>query len=307
MATLAETRSDANTPSPIVADLVAGVVLEVSDLAATRAFYEPIFRDGSGDWTEGRRNLAFKRGRQSIEFVQKAHPRTLSDGGNHQAYRVRRNRLDPLLAELTRAGHQVDWWREDHPSERTPSAYLLDPSGNRVQLVPSDNGSLLLDHVAVEVFEFDYVEYVYLKALNGRVDYYHGWKIEDYDDARAWAAGDDPAAPWTRRDNPGWTDFRDQGRGNPNLRVARPNTHEFIGYGDTRVCLVSATRIVQEPPEEMIKGTPRVIFHTPQPIAEVAASLSASLPITFEQQGKSAFIKDPDGNFLELRCDRLST
>jgi predicted enzyme related to lactoylglutathione lyase len=304
MATLTQANRGSSAQPPVVADLLAGVVLEVSDLAATRAFYEPIFRDGSGVWSEGRRNLTFQRGRQSIEFVQKTRPQTFSDGGNHQAYRVRRSRLDSILAELTRAGHQVDWWREDHPSERTPSAYLQDPSGNRVQLVPSDDGSLLLDHVAVEVFEFDYVEYVYLKALNGRVDYYHGWKIEDYDDARAWASGDDPAAPWTRRDNPGWTDFRDQGRANQNLRVARPNTHEFIGYGDTRLCLLSATRIVQEPPEEMIKGTPRAVFHTAQPIAEVAAALPASLPIPFEHQGRSAFIQDPDGNFLELRCDK---
>ena len=304
MATLTQSPDRAEPSGPIAADLLAGVVLEVSDLTATRAFYGPIFRDAAGDWSESRRNLTFRSGRQSIEFVLRARPRTLADGGNHQAYRVRRNRLESLVAELTRAGHQVEWWREDHPKERTPSAYLQDPSGNRVQLVASDDRSLLLDHVAVEVFEFDYVEYVYLKALGGRVDYYYGWKIEDYDDARAWASGDDPAAPWTRRDNPGWTDFRDQGRGNPNLRVARPNTHEFVGYGDTRICLVSATKVRQEPPEEMIKGTPRAVFHTRQPIAEVVASLSATLPIPFEHQGRSAFLKDPDGNFLELRCDR---
>lgn len=303
MATLTQSPNRAGSSGGVVTDLIAGVTLEASDLAATRAFYDPIFRDAGGDWSEGRRNLTFRARRQTIEFVLKARPRTFADAGNHQAYRVRPSRLESLVAELTRAGHAVDWWREDHPAERKPSAYLLDPSGNRVQLVASDNPSVLLDHAAVEVFEFDYVEHVYLDNLGGQIDYYHGWKIEDYDDARAWAAGDDPCAPWTRRDNPGWTDFRDNGRANPNLRVARPNTHEFIRFGDTRLCLISATKVRQEPPEEMVRGTPRVVLHSGQPAAEVVASLSATLPIPFEHQGRSAFLKDPDGNFLEVRSE----
>jgi hypothetical protein len=303
MATLTESKKGAPTTGGVPVDRLAGVVLEVSDLAATRAFYEPIFSDAAGEWSHGRRDLTFRARRQSIEFVLRARPRTFADGGNHQAYRVRPRRLESLVAELTRAGHPVEWWREDHPRERTPSAYLQDPSGNRVQLVPSDDQSVLLDHAAVEVFEFDYVEHVYLSALGGRIDYYHGWKIEDYDEARAWSAGDDPCAPWTRRDNPSWTDFRDQGRSNPNLRVARPNTHEFIAYGETRLGLVSATKIRQEPPEEMMRGTPRTILSTAQPISEVVATLSRTLPIPFDHQGRSAYLKDPDGNFVEVRCN----
>ena len=53
---LAPTRPE---PPAIQADLLAGVVLEVADLAATRAFYEPIFRTAPGDWHLSRRNLTY--------------------------------------------------------------------------------------------------------------------------------------------------------------------------------------------------------------------------------------------------------
>ena len=46
-------------PAPLQADLLAGVVLEVADLGATRAFYEPIFRTARGDWRSSHRGLTF--------------------------------------------------------------------------------------------------------------------------------------------------------------------------------------------------------------------------------------------------------
>lgn len=295
-------RPQLSAEGPFAANLVAGVVLEAGNLAVTRAFYEPIFRDAPGEWEQGPRRLTFRGGPQTITFVQRARPRTLSDSGQHQAYRVRRERLGALARELAAAGVQVDWWREDPPAERTPSAYLHDPSGNRVQLMPSEKDGLLLDHVAFEVHEFDYCEVLYRNALGGQLDYYFGWRVEDHAEAKAWATGDDPCAPWTRRDNPNWTDFRDAGQRDTTMRVPRPNTQVFWRYGETRVGLISATKVRQEPPEEIIRGTPRVVLRTTAP-AEVAMShLTATLPIPFQHHGTTAFLRDPDGNFVELRC-----
>src|SRR5205823_12768458 len=61
---------------------------------------------------------------------------------------------------------------------------LHDPSGNRVQLMASDDTGLLLDHAAVEVHEFDYCEMVYRNALGGQMESYHAWRVEDFDDAK---------------------------------------------------------------------------------------------------------------------------
>jgi hypothetical protein len=288
--------------APLQADLLAGVVLEVADLVATRAFYERIFRDAPGTWRETRRSLTFHCPPQTIRFVQRARPRTLADSGQHQAYRVPSGRLRALAADLESAGHQVDWWREDRPPERQLSTYLHDPSGNRVQLMASDEDGLLLDHASVEVHEFDYCEVVYRAALGGQMDYYHAWRVEDFDEARQWAAGDNLCASWTRRDNPSWTDFRDAGRRDSSLRVARPNTQVFWRYGPTVVGLISATKVRQEPPEELIRGTPRLVLRTGQTPEAAVASLSATLPIPFQHQGRSTYVRDPDGNFVELRC-----
>lgn len=301
MATLAPAAAR-SAQGPVPVDLLMGVRLEVADLDAAHIFYDLIFRDAAGEWRQDGRALTYQAGPQSIEFVRRARPRTFSDGGQHQAYRVRAARLPSLLDELAAAGARVEWWREDHPAERAVGPYLQDPSGNWVQLMASDDSGPLLAHAAIEIHEFDYCEYLYVRELGGGVEYYCGWRIEDQEEARAWGAGDDPCAPWTRRDNPGWNDFRDQGTRDPNLRVPRPNTQLFIQYGRTLLGLISATKTRQEPPEEQITGTPRLIFRARQSAANAAAYL-ATEPIPFERRAQSIFLRDPDGNFVELRCD----
>lgn len=302
MAAPATARNSAQ-PAPIDADLLAGVILEVSNLSATRAFYEPIFRDAQGRWVEGRRQLGFHAGPQRIEFIERPRPRTFAGGGYHQAYRVRPNRLHRLVDELVKAGHEANWWREDRTEERTATAYFHDPSGNIVQLVSSDDQSLTLDHAAIEVHAHDYCEHVYVKTLGGTVTYYHGWRLEDEADAKRWGAGDDPCAPWTRRDNPGWYDLVGHTGPAGSVKVPRPTTQVFISFGPTAMGMISATRVRQELPEEIIKGTPRLVFRTQRSPAQAVASIASVLPIPFEHEGRSAYIRDPDGNFAELRCE----
>jgi hypothetical protein len=85
------------------------------------------------------------------------------------------------------------------------------------------------------------------------------------------------------------------------MRVPRPNGQVFISYGETRTVLISATRVWQEPPEEQVRGTPRLVFQTRQPADKVEALLS-SLPIPRQRVGRRFFLRDADGNFAELVC-----
>jgi catechol 2,3-dioxygenase-like lactoylglutathione lyase family enzyme len=312
---------DRNAPPPVRADVLAGVVLEVQDLASTRAFYDQIFRASPGEWQERRGRLLYQCGLQTIEFVQRAQPRTFADGGHHQAYRVPRGHFRRLVDELPAQNVPVDWWREDHPSEREVTAYVHDPSGNRVQLIASDGDGPLLDHAAVEVFMFDYCEYLYVSALGAEVDFYYGWRTVEHEEAKQWATGDDPCAPWTRRDNPNYRDFLIEDPATGELRparfsdqlgvdrpaapprVARPNGQVFLSYGDSRVVLVSATKVRQEPPEDQAKGTPRLVLQTEQSADEAAAGLAA-YPFPQRREGRNLFLRDADGNFVQLICGR---
>lgn len=309
----------AATTSQLRAEQLVGVVLEVADLSSTRAFYEPIFADARGQWIEEESRLVFHTPHEEVAFVRRRRPRTFPDGGHHQAYRVRRERVTGLADQLVGAGHHVDWWREDHSSERGISPYVLDPSGNRIQLVPMDQDGQLLDHVAIEVYEFDYCEYLYVTTLQGEIDHYHGWRTVDVEEATLWAEGDDPCAPWTRRDNPHYRDYLvtdpETGELRPprfagelgvaapdrQMRVARPNGQVFISYGPTRLALISATKVRQEPPEEQVKGTPRLVFRVAVGAAEAEARLATTVN-PYRRDGPSVYVRDADGNFCELRC-----
>ncbi|HEY3117409.1 MAG TPA: VOC family protein [Chloroflexota bacterium] len=297
---------------------LSGIVLEAADLAATRAFYEPIFTHHSGTWEQSANRLLFSTPTESVEFVRHARPRTYQGGGYHQAYRVPAAKLKQLAQSYASAGSALEWWREDHPDERVPSPYLEDPSGNRVQLVASDQNGRLIDHVAVEVYEFDYCEYLWVTTLGGNVQYYHGWRREDQIEAKQWASGDDPCAPWTRKDNPSYRDFlivdpvtgeerparfagevgAERPSGPP--KVPRPNGQVFYTYGDSRLALISATRVWQEQPEEIVKSTPRLVFDVAQDADAVAEAL-APTPIPWEREGNTIYVRDADGNFAELR------
>ncbi|MBM2813236.1 MAG: hypothetical protein HW416_3995, partial [Chloroflexi bacterium] len=92
-------------PEPAVEGLVpvhllCGAVIEVSDLAATRAFYTSVLRDTRGTWEEGEDCLAFACGAQRIEFTQRDEPRTFSGRAHHYAFRVAPDRLRSVADEL---------------------------------------------------------------------------------------------------------------------------------------------------------------------------------------------------------------
>ena len=290
----------------ITLDRIAGAVIEVKDLEATRAFYDVIFESSGGSWQVHPRGMTFDRGSQRIEFVRRARPRTLSAAGQHHGYRIPRSAVATVAEAVATKERTVNWWREDHPEEREVSPYLNDPSGNLVQLVPSDGDGLLLHHVGLVVHDMEEGELVFMNALGGELDYYHGWKTEDVLDARqSWAKGNDPCAPWTRRATVSFRTHRPE----PN-----PLPQIFMRYGESIVAVILTEKRLIEPLEEVLRGTPRLVLHSPQPVDDVARYLSevrvtpvALLydggKIPFEREGQDIYFRDRSGNFLQITCD----
>jgi catechol 2,3-dioxygenase-like lactoylglutathione lyase family enzyme len=291
---------------PLQIDAVAGVVLEANDLAATRDFYNVIFGDGQGEWRDDGRTLTFETARERVAFVRKPRPRTVAHAGLHTAFRVKPGRVREIADALAAAGRTVSWWREDHPSEREVTAYLEDPSGNIIQLVRADDESALVDHYYVPVEDIEHGELFYLKALRGQLDSYYGYTTEDTKEARRWAKGDDPCAPWTRN---AFISFRTH-QPNPT-----PAAQIFARFGDQYLGISLSGKRLSEPPEDLLKGTPRPILRTSQSVDEVAGYLATvrispvSLKydggkVPFRRDGQSVFLRDRSGNFFEIACGR---
>lgn len=297
-----ETERPTDQPIPAIAQRLSGVVLDASDLGRTQAFYQEIFQHAGGAWESSKTEITYRAGAQTVGFVRRGRPRTFEDdSGYHTAYRVPRARLDEIVAKLTALGAAVNWWSEDSPREQDLSAYALDPDGNRVQLVPAADGDpLLLDHATIEIFQFDYCQVIYGNGLGGTVDSYHGWRWTEQLEARRWAAGEIPSAPWTKRMNPGYRDFLVLGTKDARKGVPRPNTQVFLRYGETRIGLISATRNRQEPRPDILHGTPRLVFASDLPVSALMEELAARQPLPMERDGASVFLRDPDGNYAEI-------
>ena len=293
-------------PGSIVLDRLAGAVIEVKDLEATRAFYETIFQTADGDWQVEAKRMVFLSGRQRIEFVRRPKPRTLAVAGQHHGYRVPRSEVQRVVDELTAQGSTVNWWREDHPDEREVSPYVNDTSGNIVQLVPADGDGLLLNHAGVIVRDLEEGEVIFLNALDGELEHYYGWRTEDGIDAReVWYGGDDPCAPWTRRATVSFRTHKPEPNAIPQL---------FVRYGQSMVAVILTEKRLFEPPEEILQGTPRLVFHSPQSADDLARYLfgvrvsSVALvydggKVPVEREGRDIYFRDRSGNFLQITCD----
>lgn len=293
------------TQGPGSAEPIAGAILEVKDLGATRAFYDLLFQEAGGRWKQRRTSAVYEAGRQTIEFVRRARPKTSDATAQHHAFRVGANRMGEVVNALIRAGHGVNWWHEDHPSEQELSPYVEDPSGNCVQLVASEPDGALLDHIGLEFADLEYAEDFYVTGLGGSVDSYHGWGDEPGVDVGAWIEGDDPCAPWTR-----YTRFSFRSR------TVEPHATPqlFVGFGDTRLGLFLARAHHQESPEEVLRGTPRVLLRSSknvslhaqylaEPARAAISSRYSGRTISFEVEGTTIFFRDPGGNYVQLGCN----
>lgn len=286
-------------------NLLAGVVLEVSDLDASRRFYETIFRDAEGAWAEFRGSLRYTCGEQHVEFVRRRNPRGYAVVGQHQAYRVPPARLRPIASEIEGQGHPVNWWTEDHPAERKPTAYVDDPDGNRVQLVGAATGPFI-PHVAIVAHDLEEAEAFYTHGLGGESVYAHGFRSEDEWDADDWGTKrrNIPCAPWTRR---AIESYRTHTMG------YHPTAQVFLRFGPTYVGLVLAGRHIQCPPEDTVRGAPRLVLHTSERADAVERFFEAAdlMPVRLlvrravrmRRAGRRIFMRDFGGpNFVEVVC-----
>lgn len=283
---------------------ISGATLEVADFAVTRAFYAPIFATSGGSWDAKSKSTRFQAGTQTIEFVRRARPRSYPNAADHWSYRVRATALPPLVDQLAEQGFAPEWWHEDYPAERGLSAYLHDPTGHRVQLLPSTDGGPFLDHAALEQHDLEAAEFFYTRALGGTVTFSHGWDARDQLGLDDWMAGDDPSAPFTRRVNISYRTKRP---------APMPLAHVFVTFGSTRLGLFLAPTHRQEPAPGVVRGTPRLTLRARCSASDLEAHLRivnvspVDLKydggyVQFERAGNDLFLRDPGGHFVQVTC-----
>ena len=281
---------------------ISAVVLEVGNGARAAALY----RDVLGlDPTGSDDGIAQRCGAASIVLAERAAPRVLPDSGTHVALRMPPATLASALARAKDAGVAVHRYREDRPEEADDPAYMADPDGNRIQLVAGDAG---IDHVAVETHDLEWSETFWTLVMGGVVEFRVGWRMQDYAAAYAWGDGKDDRAPGTRRWDKRYTTIEGQ------AKMPRPNAHIFVRVGaDAVIGIYLATEHRPEPAPDAFRGTPRVVFGAPHGAVDELADRLRSIRIRpmhagasggpFERQGDALFIRDPGGNFIEVRED----
>jgi catechol 2,3-dioxygenase-like lactoylglutathione lyase family enzyme len=279
-----------------------GAILEVSDAPRAARFYGEILGLPRGTSDEG---VAFRCGDASVVLAERAAPRVLPDSGTHLALRLTADAVSAACARAEAAGIAVHRYREDRPIEEADPRYLSDPDGNRLQLVAGSDAGI--DHAAVETHDLEWSETFYTQVLGGVVEFRVGWRMQDYAAAWAWGEGKDDRAPGTRRWDKRYTTIEGQ------ARMPRPNAHVFVTLGaGVTIGLYLATEHRPEPPPDAVRGTPRLVVTASADGLEALADRLAKLrlrplraasgsPGPFERQVDRLFVRDPGGNFLELR------
>lgn len=105
---------------------------------------------------------------------------------------------------------------------------------------------------------------------------------------------------------------RDQSRGRDSgFRVSAP--HTGVKVGEALIPMFLYTEHVQEPPPEVLKGTPRLALHVSPEQFEKAQEVFLRHRVPFEGPAvhaapspvaRSIYFKDPSSNFLELCVGR---
>ena len=300
------TRPSTTAPLGLVAHY-AEVVVEVSDLARARRFYELLgltAADAAADRAHEGLRLRF-RGGDAVVLAERERPRVSPEGGTHVAFRLVPDELSAVTTRLERAGVTIQRYHEDRPAERADDRYCADPDGNRLQLVSADASGI--DHAAVETHDLEWAETFYAHVLGGQIEHRVGWRMEDYARAWEWGAERDACAPGTRRWDKRYTSIEGE------ARLPRPNAHFFAALGPEVVLGVYlATEHRQEPPPDRFRGTPRIVFRSaPGALGEIERRLrdirlrcqrASAFGGPFEREGDSVFARDPGGNFLEFRA-----
>ncbi len=229
----------------------------------------------------------------------------LSATGVHQAYAVAPKARGAIRERLAAQGIAVHSYKEDRPAEEGDNFYFTDPAGNRIQIVADParaDGPPALHHAAVHVANMWWAETFYTTTRGCAVEHRVGWKTADYARAKLWAAGKEDMAPGTRRMDKRYTSMV------ANREMPRVNLQIYLRIGNVPFALYLANQHIQEPPEEILIGTPRTGFAVSAAMLEATrrrldqARWPHSGP-TVHKDGvlaQSLYFKDPGGNFIEL-------
>ncbi|MEE8516548.1 MAG: VOC family protein [Alphaproteobacteria bacterium] len=301
----------------LVAKHISHIVVEVADLERAQEFYGDLlgFTGAAEGWPDcTSRHLVFGAASgQSLILAETKAPRAFPDSGVHQAYRAGATDIAAICSRLKGAGVEIFTYKEDRPAEEGDNLYVHDPDGNRIQLVADGGHGKAgvvrgIDHAAVMATDLEWEEDFYVDVLGLEVEFRLGWNTADYVRAQLWAEGKEDMAPGTRR----WDErYRDIPGRKPSdgRRVARPNSHFFVIFGQSVLGVFLANRFDQEPPEEILVGTPRIAFEADEAGLDAAARLLEDRgrrfhgPVSHDAGApvaRSLYFKDPCGNFLEL-------
>jgi catechol 2,3-dioxygenase-like lactoylglutathione lyase family enzyme len=293
---------------------IGHIAVAVSDLDAARDFYCGAlgFIDGGADSIPGcgrHRVVTASSGQRVALAVDAALPP--ADTGIHQAYRASPSAKAEILGRLKARKVAVATYREDRPAEQHDNCYLLDPFGNRIQLVTgkedSSDKALIsaIDHVGVQCDDIEWMEMLYVGRFGMPMDHLVGASTADYERATAWGEGKEKMAPGTRR----WDKRFYVAPGQTPL-VARPNMQFFVRAGRDVFGVFLATKHDQEPPEELIVGCPRTSFIVPAAELDRIADLVRDFRLPMIGPVKhpvsvgwafSLYFRDRGANFIEFR------
>jgi catechol 2,3-dioxygenase-like lactoylglutathione lyase family enzyme len=251
---------------------------------------------------------------QRVALCRSESPRASAESGVHNAYRVTADGRRQIADRVARRGGQVFSYREVRPAEAADNCYFYDPCGNRIQLVVTDGAAsggqtspsiLGIDHAVVQTIDIEWEEDFYVHLLGLPLDCFVGRRTADYVLAQMWKDGKEDIAPGIMRLDKRYSTIHGT---DP---VPRPNMQLFVETGEDVLGIYLTNKPFQEPPEEMVIGTPRTAFRVGRTaLAAIAASLQGAKHPTVgpvehpavSPVRHSLYCKDPGGNFIEFCC-----
>jgi catechol-2,3-dioxygenase len=296
----------------LTAKALSHLVVEVNDLAVAGFYREVLGFAALGSDMIGNcgPSVALGAAEGGLLVLAKRDARPdLSATGVHQAYAVDKASRATIVATLKDRGIEVHTYKEDRPAEEADNFYFADPAGNRVQIVTRDGaagGPPALDHAAVQVANMWWAEVFYTQTLGCAVEHRVGWKTADYARAQLWADGKEDMAPGTRRLDQRYSSIVNK------KAMPRVNLQIYLRLGAVPFAVYLSNQHFQEPPEDLLAGTPRTGFAvTDKVLDDTARALDTARwphqgPVAIGEGpiARALYFKDPGGNFIELAVRR---
>jgi predicted enzyme related to lactoylglutathione lyase len=293
---------------PIATGGICHVALWARDLEATPAFYAELLGFEHAEDVQlphCGEHVVLRAASGQLVALCRTEAELPPDQGRHVGYGFASTRRDDIVRRAAERGLTVYRYHEDRPAEAGDNYYLIDPSGNRLQLV-ADGAAI--DHACIQAVDIEWEEDLYVRSLGFAVDHVVGWRTEDYKAAKRWGEGREEMAPGTRR-----KDLRFGTVPGQVPLIPRPNMQLFVKTGAQALGVFLMYEHYQLPPEERVVGTPRVGLRVSgsmfEPLRERFAQ--AKLPIVGPVEhpasspyASSLFVRDYGANFIEFCCLR---